>query len=199
MDLLRQGTFWLIWLLFFIGAGAGLMVVGSVAGMAKGSLGAYAFLAAVVLAVGNAGGRVVAGILCDKIGPKPTMITIYALQAALMFLSIGAVGEDASPLILVLVATFIGFNYGANLSMFPAFTKDIGGVQQFGVNYGLVFTAWGIGGFVMSRISQTLVSESGSFSTSFMMAGVLLAVGVLLGFLVKDKTAQQRRARRKPA
>jgi len=47
------------------------------------------------------------------------------------------------------VATLIGFNYGANLSLFPSFTKDLWGLKSFGVNYGILFTAWGVGGFAL--------------------------------------------------
>ena len=56
-EMLRSPTFWIVWLTYGIGAGAGLMVIGSVAGMAKRSLGESAFLAVAILAVGNAGGR----------------------------------------------------------------------------------------------------------------------------------------------
>lgn len=193
-EVLRRPNFWLLWFLFFISAGAGLMVIGSISGMAKSSMGANAFFAVVLLAVGNAGGRVVAGTLCDKIGPKSTLIAVLAFQAALMFLSIPFVAaDDASAFLLVSTATFIGFNYGANLSMFPSFAKDLWGIRHFGVNYGILFTAWGVGGFVMSRVSQTLVSSTGSYSSSFAIAGSLLTAGLVLSFFIKDRAAQQRR------
>lgn len=193
-QVLRRPNYWLLWLLFFIGAGAGLMVIGSVSGMAKASMGEYAFFAVVLLAVGNAGGRVIAGMLCDKLGPKPTLIGIFAFQAVLMFLAIPFVAaEGASALLLVSTAMLIGFNYGANMSMFPAFAKDLWGIKHFGVNYGILFTAWGVGGFVMSRVSQSLVSASGSYSSSFAIAGTLLVIGTALSFLIQDRAAQQRR------
>ncbi len=193
-EVLGMFNFWLLWFLFFIGAGAGLMVIGSVSGMAKSSMGEYAFLAVILLAVGNAGGRVVAGTLCDKIGPKSTLVAIYSFQAVLMFLSIPFVAaEGASAIMLVTTATLIGFNYGANLSMFPAFCKDLWGIKHFGVNYGILFTSWGVGGFVMSRVSQSLVSATGSYNSSFAIAGALLVVGTALSFLIRDKADQQRR------
>ena len=79
-----------------------------------------------------------------------------------------------------MLATLIGFNYGTNLSLFPSLTKDFWGLKNFGLNYGVVFTAWGVGGFVMSRISQMLKAGSGSFTSSFIFAGVLLAIGAVL-------------------
>ena len=192
-QVLRRPNFWVLWFLFFIGAGAGLMVIGSISGMAKSSMGEMAFLAVVLLALGNASGRVVAGVLCDRIGPKATITVVFCCQAALMFVAIPFVAaEDANALLLVGTAIFIGFNYGANLSMFPSFAKNLWGIKHFGVNYGILFTAWGVGGFVMSRVSQSLVSSTGSFSSSFAIAGSLLLVGALLSLLIKDPSTQQR-------
>ena len=186
-EVIRTPTFWLLWFLYFIGAGAGLMVIGSVAGMAKSSLGANAFVAVALLAVGNAGGRVAAGILSDMIGRSKTLAGMFLFQAVLMFTAIPVVGSGgSSPVILVLLATFIGFNYGSNLALFPSFAKDMWGIKNFGVNYGILFTAWGVGGFVMSRASQWLVADTGSFANSFITAGALLVAGAGLTFLVKD-------------
>ncbi len=46
--MLRTPTFYLLWAMYFIGAGAGLMVIGSVSGMAKKSMGEAAFVAVAV-------------------------------------------------------------------------------------------------------------------------------------------------------
>ncbi len=193
-EIIKTPTFWLLWFLYFIGAGAGLMVIGSVAGMAKSSLGANAFVAVALLAVGNAGGRVAAGVLSDKIGRSKTLAGMFLFQAVLMFTAIPVVGSGASnAVILVLLATFIGFNYGSNLALFPSFAKDMWGIKNFGVNYGILFTAWGVGGFVMSRASQWLVAGTGSFSNSFITAGVLLLAGTGMTFLVKDKKTKLRK------
>jgi OFA family oxalate/formate antiporter-like MFS transporter len=89
--------------------------------------------------------------------------------------------------IIVLIATLIGFNYGANLSLFPSFTKDLWGLKSFGVNYGLVFTAWGVGGLILPRIQQTLQTRSGNYTSSFVVAGVLLIVGALLTFTLRPR------------
>lgn len=194
LEIMKTGNFWLLWFLYFIGAGAGLMVIGNVAGMAKASLGNNAFLAIALLAVGNASGRVAAGIMSDKIGRSRTLAIVFLCQATLMFLAMPLTGSGSSnALLLVLLATMIGFNYGANLAIFPAFTKDLWGINHFGVNYGLIFTAWGIGGFVMSKTSQYLLASSGTFSSSLATAGGLLISGAVFTIFIKDYKADQRR------
>ncbi len=188
-EMLKTGKFWKLWFIYFIGAGAGLMVIGSVAGMAKKSMGESAFIAVAIMAIGNAGGRIVAGVLSDKIGRSATLLIMLGFQAILMLACIPVVGSaGSSAVLLVLLATFIGFNYGTNLSLFPSFAKDLWGLKNFGINYGILFTAWGVGGFVMSRFSQTVMATTGSYSSSFIMAAVLLAVGGALSLTLEKKT-----------
>jgi hypothetical protein len=87
--------------------------------------------------------------------------------------------------VIVLVASMIGFNYGANLSLFPSFAKDLWGLKNFGINYGVLFTAWGVGGLVLPRLQQTLTARSGgSYQSSFITAGVLLLIGAGLTLLL---------------
>jgi OFA family oxalate/formate antiporter-like MFS transporter len=176
-EMMATPTFWLLWLTFAIGAGAGLMVIGAAAKMAKLSLGDMAWLAVTVLAIGNASGRVIAGILSDKIGRKASLTLFMMFQAALIFGFIFLPKDSA--MVVVLVATFIGFNYGTNLTLFPSATKDLYGSKNLGLNYGIVFTAWGVGGAILSRISIYLEESSGSWDNSCIMAGSLLVFGAI--------------------
>lgn len=186
-EILRQPTFWLLWVIYFIGSGAGLMVIGSISGMAKKSMGELAFVAVALMAIGNAGGRILAGTLSDKIGRRWTLCLVLIIQAALMFAAIPVTGsKDMAAVVIVLLAALIGANYGANLALFPSYTKDLWGLKSFGMNYGVLFTAWGVGGLVLPRLQQTLTASSGgSYTSSFITAAVLLMVGTALTFLIK--------------
>jgi MFS family permease len=186
-EMLRTPMFYLLWLIYFIGSGAGLMVIGSVSGMAKKSMGEMAFVAVAVLAIGNAAGRILAGMLSDKIGRRWTLMLVLLVQAALMLIAIPVTAsKDTAPLLIVFIAALIGANYGANLSLFPSFTKDLWGLKTFGMNYGILFTSWGVGGFVLSRLQQMLtVGSGGSYRSSFLTAAGLLVVGGALTLLIK--------------
>jgi MFS family permease len=194
-QILKSGTFYVMWIVYFIGAGAGLMVIGSVAGMAKQSMGELAFLAVVILAVGNAAGRIVAGTLSDRIGRTLTLSLMLMFQAVLMFVAIPVVGAaHPSALLLVIIATGIGFNYGTNLALFPAITKDYWGMKNFGINYGVLFSAWGVGGFVLGRASEMMNAATGGFALSFGVAGILLAVAAVT-LMVQDLFRQMVQAK----
>ena len=90
-----------------------------------------------------------------------------------------------STFLIVLLATAIGFNYGANLCLFPAFAKDLYGLKNFGMNYGILFTAWGVGGFFLSRVQQMLKASSGDFGSSFLLGAALLGLGSGLTLMIE--------------
>lgn len=197
-SLLKKPQFWALWLLYFIGAGAGLMVIGSISGLAKLSMGEQAYLAVAILALGNASGRVLAGMLSDRFGRRKVLAGVFLFQALLMFGAASA-SQSSGALLVVLVATLIGFNYGANLAIFPSYAKDLWGMPHFGINYGMLFTAWGIGGFAMIKLSEILRAQSGSFTLSFLVAGGLLLVGLVLALKLDDHKEQAREVLRSRA
>jgi MFS family permease len=99
-----------------------------------------------LLAIGNATGRIIAGMLSDRIGRIWTMFIIFLFQAGLMMVLRTGLTDMIA---FVIVSMLLGFNYGACPSVFPpAAVKDNFGLKSFGINYWLVFTAWGVGGFV---------------------------------------------------
>jgi MFS family permease len=130
-------------------------------------------------------------MISDKIGRKATLLIMLTFQGVLMLIAIPVVGTaTTSAILIVILATLLGFNYGTNLSLFPSLTKDSWGLKNFGINYGLVFTAWGVGGFVMGRLSQMLYASSGSYTSSFITAAVLLFAGSLLTLTLQGKKAE---------
>jgi MFS family permease len=190
-EIILAPTFWLLWIIYFIGSGAGLMVISSVSGMAKKSMGSVAFVAVALMAIGNASGRICAGLASDKIGRRWTLMLVLLIQAALMLAAIPIINaEHSASLVIVFLATLIGFNYGANLSLFPSYTKDLWGLKTFGMNYGILFTAWGVGGFVLSRLQQMLFASSKSFNSSFLTAALLLFIGAALTFLLQSRPTE---------
>ena len=102
------------------------------------------FVPVAILAIFNTCGRVVSGFLSDRIGRTNTMILAFVLQAINMF----AFSHYTTPALLMFGSAFTGLCYGTIFTLFPAATADFYGVRNLGVNYGLVFTAFGVAGVI---------------------------------------------------
>lgn len=192
-QILKTAKFYTLWMCYFIGAGAGLMVIGSAKGLASASMGDLAFMVVAIMAVGNAAGRLVAGVVSDKVGRANTLTVMLLFQAVLMFAAIPVLGVKSSPVIVALLVTFIAFNYGTNLALFPSFIKDYYGMKHFGMNYGLLFSAWGVGAAVLVRVSEMLKVKTGNPTLSFAVAGTMLVVGGMMSLSLRQKEAEAAR------
>lgn len=182
-EMVRTKQFAYLWVMYAFAAFAGLMIIGHMAKIAALQLTGIdlGFLLVAVLAIGNASGRVVAGIVADRIGGVRTMFGVFVLQAVMM----GGLALAKTPLALVPVAAAVGFLYGANLSLFPSTTAGYFGTRNLGVNYGLVFTAWGVGGVFGSMVAGTIVDRTGSYAMAYAAAAVLCVLAAGATFLTK--------------
>lgn len=185
---IQSRDFLLIWLMFFSGALAGLMVIGilkpfagaqlvgaaQASGMALDAPGRDAVLlrgaAAVAwLAVFNAIGRVFWGWASDRIGRRNALATMLVLQAATMLL----LARLDTPLLLAVGASWVGFNFGGNFAIFPSLTAERFGSANLGANYGWVFTSYGIAGVIGVALGNAALGWSGSYFAAFAIAAAL--------------------------
>lgn len=197
-EMLRTPQFYLILLTFAFGASAGLMSIGlmklwpmqalQAKGMSPAEASATATLAmAVFFALFNGLGRIVWGMISDKIGRKTSIIFMAATQAVFVFLFQYMAGTPAT---LYLFAMLIGFNFGGNFALFPTITADTFGIKHIGQNYGWVFLAYAIGG-IAGPILGGKLGDMDNFPLAFSICGILCIVSVLTISLVKPvkKTA----------
>lgn len=197
-QMIRTTNFWMLWTMYAFGAAAGLMVIGSAASMSKAALGPAAFVAVVVLSAGNAGGRVLAGVVSDIIGRQLTLFFAFLMQAGLVLIPV-FYGDDS--IALLFAVTMIGACYGANLALFPSATKDHFGMKSFGLNYGVMFTAWGVGGLILPRIAGMAKDITGKEDLAFYIASGLMVCGAILALtnLIMTRTKGKRTKKTKSA
>lgn len=190
-EMLKTSQFYMLWFMYACGAGAGLMVISMCKKInAKAGVGVLAVMA---LAIGNGAGRILAGVISDKIGRKMTMFVFFVTQA-IVIVAMGVVGgKDIPPAVaMIILSVLVGANYGSNLALFPSATKDYFGMKNFGVNYGMIFTAWGVGGFMLSRFAagvydgKYLVAWAGNYNFAFYVSAALLVVAGVMTFIVKS-------------
>jgi len=197
-EMLRTRQFYVLWFMYACGAGAGLMIISMVAKIASAQTGIeMGFVLVAVLAIGNGVGRIITSMISDKIGRTATLLICFVLQAVLIFLLSQTRDGSllANAVVLAAVAGLIGGNYGSNLAVFPSLIKDYYGLTNLGMNYGLLFTAWGFGGFALALLAGRAYDETGSFNFAYYCSAALLAIAAVAAFLVKAPP----RANRAPA
>ena len=144
-----------------------------------------AFWLVMLFAAFNTSGRVLGGFLSDKMGRTTGLLIVFLLQAINMFVFSF---YTSFPLLVVGFAV-AGIAYGALFALFPAVTADFFGVKNLGVNYGIIFTSWGIAGIVGPILGGMVADITGTYAGSYIVAGIMLLLGALLVKLIK--TPQQ--------
>ena len=186
---LRTPQFRVLWAAFVVSSGAGLMVIGTIKlfgidALTAGGMDAARASAAAGTAMGvyyagaNGLGRIVWGAVSEPLGRARALALLCGLQsvAFLAFFRLGAAESS-----FYLGAALIGFNFGGNFALFPALTADWFGSATVGRNYGLLFTAYGVGGVLgplLGGVCRDLGAGRGAeaWLPAFIGAGVALLV-----------------------
>lgn len=185
-EMLRTPQFHLLWLMYVLTASAGLMLISNVGIIAKEQASWEAgFVPVMLLAVFNTVGRFTSGAISDRIGRTRTMVAAFALQAANMFVF----SQYCSPLAVALGASFTGLCYGTIFTLMPAVTADYYGLRHLGVNYGLLFTGFGVAGVLGSLLGGRVRDLLGSYSLAYTICGVMLLAAAVLAFAIRPPKA----------
>lgn len=178
-QMLRTSAFYLIWFMFLIGSGAGLMVIGLAAPIGQELAGLTAGQAAGVvslLGVFNVSGRILWGAVSDRFGRTKVLFSMFILTSlSLLMLSI-----STSLFPLVFAFASITLCFGGFLAVFPATTAEFFGTKNLGGNYGLVYIAYGIGGTGGMYMGSIL-----PLTTAFVVAGICCLGGAGLALMTR--------------
>ena len=177
-EMLGTVQFYIIFITFIFSAGAGLMSIGLMKlypmealmnnGLSELQASAVAGTAiGVFFSLANGIGRILWGMISDKIGRRRSIIIMTATQGIFVILFTFMAGNVA---LLYLGATLIGFNFGGNFSLFPAVTADVFGTKSVGQNYPFVFLAYGLGG-ILGPVLGGYLGDLSDFSVAFTLSG----------------------------
>jgi len=188
-EMWRTPTAYFMWVAYALGTAAGLMVISQLVPFAKSMKIPSEALAAITLvigAVGNASGRIFSGWMSDALGRLNVlrlMIGISAVAMPILYLT-------GSNVTLLYVMVFIVYwCYGTQLSVNASTTSDFWGTKNAGINYGLLFTSWGVAGIIGPRIGGVLFDKYKNYEAAFYWAGGLAVVALICELLAKKPTA----------
>ena len=186
-QMVRTPTFYLLWIAYCLGAAAGLMVISQLVPVGEAAgLGAAAGLGLTIGAIGNTGGRVLSGWMSDTFGRLNTLRLMVLLSAVALPLFYILAGQVALFYLLLVV---IYYCYGTLLSVFASTCADFYGTRNMGVNYGLLFSAWGVAGIVGPVIAGRVFDATGTYEVAFYVAAVLSVVALAALMLSKPPQA----------
>ena len=174
-EMLRTPQFYFLWFAYCLGATAGLMTISQLVPFARsaGLTAAAATFAITVGAVGNAGGRILSGWLSDALG-RLTTLRVMVLGSAVAMPALFIWREQV--LLLYVLVAVVYWCYGTQLSVFASTTADLYGTRNLGMNYGLLFTAWGAAGIIGPIIAARVFDALGDYRYAFYAASALALV-----------------------
>jgi OFA family oxalate/formate antiporter-like MFS transporter len=184
-EVLKTPAFYFMWVAYALGASAGLMVISQLVPFAK-SMGipsaALVTMTLVVSATGNASGRILSGWMSDALGRLNVlrlMIAVSMISMPLLYLA----GSNVS--FLYVMVFIVYWCYGTQLSVNGSATADFWGTKNAGINYGMLFTAWGVAGIIGPRIGGVLFDKYKNYQMAFYWAGVLAAVALVFELMAR--------------
>jgi OFA family oxalate/formate antiporter-like MFS transporter len=184
-EVLKTPAFYFMWIAYALGTSAGLMVISQLVPFAKSvkiPSAALLTLTLVVGAAGNAGGRILSGWMSDALGRLNVlrlMIAISAISMPLLYMAGGNVS------LLYVMVFIVYWCYGTQLSVNGSATADFWGTKNAGINYGMLFTSWGVAGIIGPRIGGVLYDKYHNYQMAFYTAAVLAAVALLAEFMAR--------------
>ncbi|MFG0607029.1 OFA family MFS transporter [Vibrio mimicus] len=186
--MLKTPQFYALWLMYALAASVGLMIIGNITNIAsvQANLPNAVYLAS-ILAIFNSGGRIAAGILSDKIGGVRTLLLAFLLQGANMVLF----ASFDSEFTLIIGTAIAAVGYGTLLAVFPSITAEFYGLKNYGTNYGVLYTSWGIGGAIGAAVVGYSMTHGGGYNLAYTISAVMMAVCIVLALVTKPISAEK--------
>ena len=180
-EAMRKPQYWMLALMFLSACMSGLYVIGVAKDIGEKMVDLPVLVAAnavAVIAMANLSGRLVLGILSDKI-PRIRVISLAQIitlvgMVLLLFIPLNA------NLFFVAVAC-VAFSFGGTITVYPSLVSDFFGLNNLTKNYGVIYLGFGIG----SIIGSIVASLFGGFIATFNVILVLLVVALVMSLTIR--------------
>ncbi len=179
---MRKPQYWMLAVMFLTACMSGLYVIGVAKDIAQGMVkldAATAANAVTVISIANLSGRLVLGILSDKIA-RIRVITLGQVislvgMAALLFAPLNEATFFAA-------IACVAFNFGGTITVFPSLVSEFFGLNNLAKNYGVIYLGFGIGSICGSLIASLF----GGFYVTFCVIFALLIISLALSTTIRQ-------------
>ncbi|MFC1823263.1 MFS transporter [Thermodesulfobacteriota bacterium] len=130
-------------------------------------------------------GRILSGVVSDKIGARPVLFVCLIIQGGMMLWLM----NSSVPWMFYLFAAFFGASYGANIVQIPKLTASIFGVKSMGAIFGGLSVGDGLGYAIGPLFAGYIFDVTGSYDLSFLTVTAGMLVAVALTWMFKEKPA----------
>ncbi len=178
LEMLKTGNFYKLLFSDLLALMPGLLIIGLAKDIGQdpeylGLNYSTAALIVSIIAIINAGGRLLSGALADKLGA----LNVYRTMYAVTIISLAVLAFVPMSLPVFIIAIFgVAIAYGSFLSLVPTITERLFGGKNFSANYALVFQAYGI-----AALSGILIK---SFTTETNYMFIIAMSTTILGFII---------------
>ena len=196
-EMIRTKTFYGLWLCYGIGTLAGLTAIGIAGPVGHDMLAGAGITDAaartalisnliIPFAIFNGGGRPIFGVLTDKLGPRNMAIITYVFVIAACLL---IYTNYASQMAYTIGFTILWGCFGGWLTIAPTANVIFFGIKDSARNYGLIFTAYGVGAVIGGIVSSQIKDIMGAFQPFFLVVAALSLIGIIVALvLLKPST-----------
>ncbi|MGL4786368.1 MAG: MFS transporter, partial [Cetobacterium sp.] len=179
-EMLKTSKFYALWICYMIGTFCGLMIIGISSSYAQEVIGITPLKAAFFtsfFALFNGVGRPLFGAITDKLGSKNAITLSYL---SIIIAGIVSLVFKSNIIAFSLAFSIIWLNLGGWLAIAPASTVNIFGKNYYTANYGLLFTAYGIGAVTQGFISGYFKETFGSYIYIFYPIIISCVLGLII-------------------
>ncbi|NLD19833.1 MAG: OFA family MFS transporter [Clostridiales bacterium] len=189
-EMVKSGDFKMLYIWHIFVSAAGLALMGHIApcAMQIGVTAATAALIAGAVSVSNGLGRIVYGLLYDRLGVMRTQLIINCIFIVATIVTAIAVTAGSIP-ILVAGCILVGMSFGAAPTSSSAVVNKLYGSRYFSANFGIVSTQLIFAAIIGPFLAGKLYNMTGNYVTTFY--GVIgLGVAAMLSALAMLKIAK---------
>ncbi|OED36360.1 hypothetical protein AB833_27440 [Chromatiales bacterium (ex Bugula neritina AB1)] len=157
-------------------------------GMDSGMSAAVAASVLSAIAASSIGGRLVIGMLVDKIGVRRG----FLISVVPLCLSLVSLVFIQDPKFLYGFAVFYGFAHGGLFTVVSPTVAEYFGMKAHGVIFGTILFFGTFGGAAMPIVAGMIFDEQGSYLSAFIVLAVMSVVGFFLACTLSPPQLQKK-------